>query len=110
MPDIFVDSSAFIALEAQDDQYHAVARRYQMSLVSQPVRFVTTNFVLDETYTWLRRRASHAQAVAFGDNIRQSARLIVHRITADQEAAAWDIFVRYEDKDLATPIAPVLSS
>ena len=73
----------------------------EQSLSSQPVRLVTTNFVLDETYTGLRGKIQHTAILRFRDSVRQSRRLSVIRITEAVEDQAWEIFARYEDKDFS---------
>ena len=101
MQRIFVDTSAFIALLDPRNDCHVQAVHIEQSLSSQPVRLVTTNFVLDETYTGLRGKIQHTAILRFRDSVRQSRRLSVVRITEALEDQAWEIFARYEDKDFS---------
>ena len=98
MRHIFVDTGAFVALEDADDEHHEAALGFQASFVPRTTRFVTTNFVLDETYTWLRMNIGHANAVAFGRRAQDSALLRVQYISEEIERQAWQIFCRYDDK------------
>jgi uncharacterized protein len=59
---------------------------------------VTSNFVLDESYTLLLRRAGHHVAVELREEIRASRLVTVVRVSADWEDEAWQMFKRYTDK------------
>jgi predicted nucleic acid-binding protein len=48
---IMVDTWAWIALYNPADQYHDVAQIASEELLAAGHRWLTTNFVLDETYT-----------------------------------------------------------
>jgi hypothetical protein len=98
---VFVDTSAFIALLDPRDDCHAQAVHVEQSLSGQAARLVTTNFVLDETYTGLRGKIQHRAILRFRDSVRQSRRLRVVRVTEALEEQAWGIFARYEDKDFS---------
>ncbi len=50
---VFVDTSAWIAMGSQDDQYHQPAVDFFKVLASERARLVTSDFVLSETYTGL---------------------------------------------------------
>jgi predicted nucleic acid-binding protein len=53
---------------------------------------LTTNLVVGETWTFLRRKDGHRTALAFLDRIgalQQQSKLVVHRVTFDQEDKAW---------------------
>lgn len=55
---------------------------------------LTTNQVVGETWTFLRRRGGHTPAIAFLDRIEAletKARLVVHHVTEQQEqnALSW---------------------
>lgn len=101
MQRVFVDTSAFIALLDPRDDCHAQAVHLEQSLSSRAVRLVTTNFVLDETYTGLRGKIQHGAILRFRDSVRQSRRLSVIRITEALEDQAWEIFAHYHDKDFS---------
>jgi predicted nucleic acid-binding protein len=98
---IFVDTGAFVALEDADDEHHQAALQFQASLLPRLTRLVTTNFVLDETYTWLRMNIGHAKAVGFGRRVRNSKLLQIQLISDEIEQLAWDIFCRYDDKEFS---------
>jgi hypothetical protein len=98
---VFVDTSAFIALLDPRDDCHDQAVQVEHSLSIQAARLVTTNFVLDETYTGLRSKIQHSAILRFRDSVRQSRQLSVVRITEAIEDQAWEIFARYDDKDFS---------
>ena len=58
MEAIFVDTSAWDAIEDGGDSYHAAALRFKEELAQQGVRLYATNFVLDEGYTLLLRNVA----------------------------------------------------
>jgi predicted nucleic acid-binding protein len=101
MQRVFVDTSAFIALLDPRDDCHAQAVHIEKSLASQAAHLVTTNFVLDETYTGLRGKIQHSAILRFRNSVRQSRQLNVMRITETLEDQAWEIFARYHDKDFS---------
>ena len=97
MQKIFVDTSAWIGLEVANDQRHQPAIAFKQGL-GRAYRWVTTNWVVWETVTWLRSHAGHAAAVRFNENVRASTLLELITVTAEYEAQAWELFKRYDDK------------
>lgn len=59
MKRVFVDTSAWVAINSKDDQCHDEASLINQKLIVEGYRYITTNFVLDETYTFLRHEVSH---------------------------------------------------
>ena len=53
---VFVDTSAFLAVLAADDEYHATAAAIWRQLVTDEEPLVTNNYVLVETLALLQRR------------------------------------------------------
>jgi predicted nucleic acid-binding protein len=98
MQTLFVDTAAWIGLEVVNDQNHQAALQFRQRS-GRTYRWVTTNWIIWETVTWLRRRVDHAAAVRFGERVLTSSRLDVVSVTSDHEASAWTIFRRYRDKD-----------
>ena len=96
---IFVDSWAWIAVTNINDSHHQVAKHAYDYFYEQRYRFITSNFVLAETYTLLRRRAPVHITIAFGRKMQQYAEqklLTVVQITPEIEREAWHLFEMYE--------------
>jgi uncharacterized protein len=65
MEAIFVDTSAWDAIEDSSDRHHAAALRFKEELVQQQTRLYVTNFILDESYTLLLYNIGYTRTVAF---------------------------------------------
>jgi predicted nucleic acid-binding protein len=101
---IFVDTGAWIALVDKSDQHYNDASIIYKKLKQQKERFLTTDYVVDETVTRLRYDANHQVAVKFLDLIEQSEKTrILRRIQIDetlfQNAIA--IFRKYDSAVLS---------
>ena len=101
MSRIFSDANAWIALNSKRDQWHDAAVKINRELLQNGHRYVTTNFVLDETYTGLMMRVGHFAAVDFGEKIRAARTVQLIHITEAIEEEAWNLFKRYSDKDFS---------
>ena len=84
---IFVDSSYFIGeVLRRDGRHHAaasLARRHATD------NLTTTNLVLGETWTFVRRRADHRLAIRWLDKVISAPRIAIEPIDPDLEAEAW---------------------
>lgn len=94
---LFADTGAWCALYDRSDVHHARTSAFLQEL-KKKAQLITSNYVLDETLTLLRFRAGHKEAVEFGKWVLQSP--LVRMINVDEKMwqAAWEIFVRYDDK------------
>lgn len=101
MSRIFSDANGWIALNSKRDQWHDAAVKINKELLQNGHRYVTTNFVLDETYTGLMMRVGHFAAVDFGERIRAARTVQVVHITEAIEEEAWSLFKQYSDKDFS---------
>jgi predicted nucleic acid-binding protein len=88
----FVDTGAFIAITDKSDQYHSRAAAYFLKLLKLRHPLLTTNFVLDETYTRLKRKLGSKASITFGDEIRKSDQLETIIVDRETERKAWAIF------------------
>ena len=70
--DVFMDSAGFLALWDAGDEHHPAATRLQEELIGHRRRFVTSEYVVDETVTLLLVRHSHDAATDFLDTIERS--------------------------------------
>ncbi len=97
MQKLFVDTAAWIGLEVINDEHHPAALAFRQES-GRGYRWVTTNWILWETVTWLRRRAGHVAAVRFGQRLLTSAKIEIITVTPPLEMTAWEFFQRYQDK------------
>ena len=97
-PDVFVDTAGFLALWDASDQYHPCAVKLQTALARKKCRFLTTDYVLDETTTLLLVRHSHAAAADFLKTTVESRSLRLEWIDSERFHAAAELFERHADK------------
>lgn len=84
---IFVDSSYWIAQHLARDRRHTEAIALEAEHSS--AMLVTSNAVVAESWTSLRRRVGHGVAIAWLDRILAAPRVRTERIDEDLEAEAW---------------------
>lgn len=94
----FVDAGAFIAITDKSDQYHSRAAAYFRKLLESQQPLLTTNFIVDETYTRLKRRLGADAAITFGEATRKSDQLEVIIVDEKIETRAWEVFKKYRDQ------------
>jgi predicted nucleic acid-binding protein len=96
----FSDTSWWVAWTMPGDGRHNMAVQLHQSLGTNE-QVLTTNLVIGETWTVLRRRGSHRTAVEFlqrVDLLEDGAQLVVHRVTDEQEIAAWAWLRRHDER------------
>jgi predicted nucleic acid-binding protein len=82
----FADTSFWFGLQERRDGRHEMAK----ALVARGVgRVVTTNHVVGETWTLLRRRSGHTAAVGFIDRLTALPDTEVIHVDEALEADAW---------------------
>jgi hypothetical protein len=96
---IFVDTSAWYAVEVEDDVNHEVACKFLSVIASGKYGVsVTTDYVLDETLTLLRSRRSLSSASVFIDKIRKSESVRVFWVEEGLFEKALDMFKQSDRK------------
>ncbi|MBE0609169.1 MAG: PIN domain-containing protein [Dehalococcoidia bacterium] len=98
MSQVFVDTSAWIALVSRDDAYHGAAAGYYRDLRGPSL--VTTNAVMYETYNWLAVHRQRRAVSVLRDRIEaaQAVGLLdVVAVNADLESTAFRIFDQFDD-------------
>jgi predicted nucleic acid-binding protein len=96
----FADTSWWVAWALPDDGRHADALALAGALGGRE-GVLTTNLVVGEAWTFLRRRDGHRTATAFLDAVmalQEANRLVVHGVTASQEEAAWLWLRRHDER------------
>lgn len=92
----FVDTSFWVALGLPRDRHNPDARSLWVD--TPRTGLITTNHVVGETWTFLRRRAGHAVAVRFVDLLERSGRVSVMHVEADAEAEATEWLRRHDER------------
>jgi predicted nucleic acid-binding protein len=98
---IFIDTGPFLARYLSNDQHHRSALAVWEKLVSNHENCVTSNFVLDETFTLLGRRAGYGFAVQRAKNIYASQALTICRPDQKDEINAVQFFGKYADQHVS---------
>ena len=98
---IFIDTSAFLALENRKDQHHTPALMFRDFLLESKVSLITSDYVLDESYTIIRLRAGHSIAVEFGEMIQGSDLVEIKYLSKETLKEAWHIFKSFADKQFS---------
>lgn len=80
---VFLDTSAYIALESRSDGNHQAAVRTFRRLVADRVSLWTSDHVFDETVTLLSRRVNVEAAVAWGKRALASRLISIEISDAD---------------------------
>lgn len=92
---IFVDTGAWFArLVTSDDDHTAAAAWLQQN--TQPL--VTTDYVIDETLTLLKRRGHPNRAFEIGEAFFSGELATIVYLTQQDILESWQVFRRYRDK------------
>lgn len=98
---LFVDTSAWFALYDKGDGAHGSASRFWKELRRKSARFVTTEHVFGESITLVRARGGHTAACQLGNFLLTSQIVEIADVPAQTRARAWEVFVKYSDKDFS---------
>lgn len=90
----FVDTSFWVALRLRRDGNHDAA----VHLWAPGQAILTTNHVVGETWTFLRRRDGHPSAVAFLEAVQAAPWLAVERVEEPLEREAWAWLRRHDER------------
>lgn len=91
----FVDSSFWIAFTLKRDAHHDEARDLWNAGTGG---LLTTNHVVGETWTFLRRRDGHRLASRFRTRTAESPNLTVVHVDEDLEVEAWRWLLRHDER------------
>ena len=98
----FVDTSGWVAYFDGDDKYYrAINNFFQDVFQKKQYRLATSDYVLDETVTYLRYNVGHATAVTAFNQIRVMVqRRVIDWLTVDEDIIqrAGVILSRYDDQ------------
>jgi len=95
---IYLDTGAFLARFIEKDQHHEKASEVWKRLRRRSEPCLTSNFVLDETFTLLARWAGVRFAVDRARNLYASRFLTILRPEREDEIKALALFGKYGDQ------------
>jgi predicted nucleic acid-binding protein len=98
---LFVDTSAWYALADRSDRHHSKAVAIYPELLRKRRSLTTTNLIIAESYTLIRRSIGHTAAVAFLSNITASPRVMKVYSDRTLEEAAEQILRKYQDQEFS---------
>lgn len=98
---IFIDTGAFVARYVPGDEHHSRAKRRWLKVERDRVRCFTSNFVLEETFTLLGRRASYTFAAERARAFLASTALTILRPDTVDEVKAVDLFAKFADQKVS---------
>lgn len=94
---VFVDTTAWLALVSDRDAWHADAVETYRALLNSRTALLTTVLVLAEAHILIRRRVSDYAAASFLRNLNDSSHIEIVYPDARLEAQARHILARYHD-------------
>ncbi|MCL5986315.1 MAG: PIN domain-containing protein [Actinobacteria bacterium] len=97
---LFIDTSAYYASIDKSDAHHKIAIQFFALIEKEGLRPVTSNFVLAESHTLIinNPRLGYWAASLFLEKINSSEKK-PERISENDEERAYEIIVKYKDKD-----------
>jgi predicted nucleic acid-binding protein len=101
MKGLFVDTAGWVACADAADPAHKPATAARDCWMSQGGLLVTTDYVADETLTFLRLRLGLDAAEAWWRQVDGSSRLRWEFVTLARADKARGLFFRYRDKDFS---------
>lgn len=92
---VFLDSSFFKGLIDPKDDFYQLAGKIWQKLREKSGSLVTSNFIVDETLTLLRSRCNLDTAIKFRNMLAENSQIVkIMRVTVEDEAKAWQWFVK----------------
>ena len=95
---IFVDTGAWVSIAMKRDKHHENAVQLLRNFQKDSVSLITSDYILDEVLTLVRKHSTHENARNIGVTILKSPVVRLERITESVWEKAWKIFQRYKDK------------
>lgn len=91
----FVDTSFFKAIIDPKDEFHQDAKIIEQKINDEQIRLVTSNYVLDEAFTLIRKRCGLKVVDEFRRYLTTITIILkIIRVTVIDEAGAWDWFLQ----------------
>lgn len=83
----------FYALVNENDRFHKQATQIWKKQKLQKVKLLTSNYILDETFTLIRQRRGRKVLDEFRKSLLKIYEVKIIRVTVADEAGAWDFIL-----------------
>lgn len=91
---LFVDTSWFKAFSDPKDDFYEEASQQFVKIKKEGIELVTTNFMLDESYTLIRNKVGYESAMEFRELLKSLSHVLeLVRILPEDESNAWNWFI-----------------
>lgn len=92
---VFIDTSFFKAILDEKDDFYKQAMKIWDKLRREHASLTTSNYILDETFTLIRKRRGISKTEQFRRLlINNAANIKIVRVTATDEGKAWNWFLK----------------
>lgn len=91
---IFIDTSFFKALFDPEDSFHPEAKKIWQKVNEEKLPMVTSNYILDESFTLLRKRCGCALVRKFRNDLAVTRNISIIRVILSDEAGGWKWFLK----------------
>jgi predicted nucleic acid-binding protein len=98
---IFVDTSAWVALADKDDGHHKEAASIYPLLLKSKNNLITSNLVIAETYTLVLNELGQQASLNFLGRLKASPRILRVYSNEDIEADAQEMLSKFIDQDFS---------
>lgn len=98
---IFADTGAWIALADKNDQNHNSARNLYDLIQKRNIPLIVTDYIFDETVTWLQYKTGHNIACDWGNKILNSRMVEIVKVSDEHINPAWELFQKYHDQNFS---------
>jgi uncharacterized protein len=98
---MFIDTSAWFAGIAKNDQYNEPAMKCRNQLLKGKTRFTTSNLIIHETTMLLERKVSKKESIRFLKAIVKDPIVEIIHADEDVEQEAYELYQKYKDHDFS---------
>lgn len=108
---IFIDTTAWLALEVLNDSNHKKAQKHAQEIMRQRVLLFTSDYVLNETYTRLIYNVHLKAAQKFHRSIQKGLKsnLTLFEVDYKIRNRAWKELTKYRDHQLSFTDATIVA-
>ncbi|MCL4417789.1 MAG: PIN domain-containing protein [Actinobacteria bacterium] len=100
MEKLFIDTSAFFAIINARDLNHDIALKFFKNDIDN-FKVFSSDFIISETLTLIRRKMGSSIAFSWGEKILQSNFLKILYSGENIFFDSWKTFIKYEDRDFS---------